>query len=58
MRDPLCFREASKSNLPNVLRLYSQPGMDDGLAGAFEQKLTLCVDKTNRFVKNNELSYP
>lgn len=26
MRDPLCFRDASKSDLPNVLRLYSQPG--------------------------------
>ncbi|SCX27769.1 hypothetical protein SAMN05216379_1404 [Nitrosomonas eutropha] len=30
MRDLLCFRDASKSDLPNVLRLYSQPGMDDG----------------------------
>jgi GNAT superfamily N-acetyltransferase len=26
----LCFREALKSDLPDVLRLYAQPNMDDG----------------------------
>jgi GNAT superfamily N-acetyltransferase len=26
----VCCREASKTDLPHVLQLYSQPGMDDG----------------------------
>ncbi|MFA5921540.1 MAG: hypothetical protein WC856_09645 [Methylococcaceae bacterium] len=30
MNDSLCFREASKFDLPDVLRLYAQPDMDDG----------------------------
>lgn len=30
MNGSLCFREASKFDLPDVLRLYAQPDMDDG----------------------------
>ena len=30
MNGSLCFREASKSDLPDVLRLYAQPDLDDG----------------------------
>ncbi len=30
MNSPLHFREASKSDLPEVLRLYAQPDLDDG----------------------------
>ena len=30
MSDPLSFRAASKADLPDVLRLYSQPDVDDG----------------------------
>lgn len=32
MDDSLCFRTASKSDLPDVLRLYAQPDLDDGKA--------------------------
>jgi GNAT superfamily N-acetyltransferase len=30
MYDSLCFRVASKSDLPDVLRLYAQPDLDNG----------------------------
>jgi GNAT superfamily N-acetyltransferase len=30
MNGSLCCREASKSDLPDVLRLYAQPDLDDG----------------------------
>ena len=30
MNSSLCFREASKWDLPEVLRLYAQPDLDDG----------------------------
>lgn len=30
MTDALCFRAASKADLPDVLRLYAQPDLDDG----------------------------
>jgi GNAT superfamily N-acetyltransferase len=30
MNSSLCFREASKWDLPDVLRLYAQPDLDDG----------------------------
>ncbi|MEQ1637233.1 MAG: GNAT family N-acetyltransferase [Methylococcales bacterium] len=30
MSNSLCFREASKSDLSDILRLYAQPDLDDG----------------------------
>lgn len=30
MDESLCFRTATKSDLPDVLRLYAQPDLDDG----------------------------